>query len=276
MWLWKEITKRKRRIGFAFLFIILSCLVVYIAAVANDWYTIPLLDTPFPFNSPPPPTNITIPMIIPPAITNATFPWPDLYLGISVRANGTIAEGVEVTLGTATAWIGSHDYYLRLNAVQVFFQESIAWRYKNSFTPLDVQGYIGYPAAIIFQRDWGHPGANLLPYVNETQIFFPAAGDYSPTVLVVFLGNSAPIEYTYDAIKIHVASTSDLANAKATRVNIALTYALVAVAVIESISITNDITGDRTKDDRKDRIRPKVFISSNPVHIQHPQESPSM
>jgi len=270
MWLWKVVTKRKRRIGFAFLFIILlPCLIFYIAAVANDWYTIPILGIPVPFNSPPPPTNFTIPMMIPPTITNATIPWPDLYLGISVQANGTIAEGVEVTISTATAWMSNNYYFKNLDAVQVFFQESIAWRYKNSFTPLDVQGYIGYPAAVIFQRDETNLSSGyLVPYVKQSQIFFPAAGDYSPTVVVVF-GTGTPVEYTYDAVKIHVASTSDLANAKATRVNIALTYALVAVAVIESISITNDITEDRTKDNRKDQIRPKVFISNNPVHIQH-------
>ena len=234
--------RRNKIVGFALLAVVLFVLISYICAVAWDNY-----NYPFNLNPAPPPTSFIVPMMIPPAITNATFPWPDLYLGISVRANGTIAEGVEVELATATAVIASHDYYLRLDGVQVFFQESVAWRFKNSTTPRDLTGYVGWPAGIVFQRDMTDlSNQNLLPYVNKQDIFFPAAGDYSPTVLVIFQ-HDKPIEYTYDAIKIHVASSSDIQNARFTRVNTALTYALVLFAVIESIAIMRDFTEDKPK-----------------------------
>jgi len=182
MWLWKAITKRKRIVGFAFLFIILLGLVSYIAAVSNDWYW-------FPFNPPPPPTSFTIPMMIPPTNPNAAFPWPDLYLGISLRANGTIAEGVEVTLTTATAWIASNDYYLRLDAVQVFFQESIAWSFKNSSTPLNVVPYIGWRTAIIFQRDLTNPANGSVKSTGDV-FGCQASGDLTEPALAKFMLNA--------------------------------------------------------------------------------------
>lgn len=233
---------QKKIIGFVLLAIVLSIPLFYIAAVSEDWYW-------FPLNPPPPPTLIIIPMMIPPTVTNAT-PWPDLYLGISLQANGTIAEGVEVMLAGAGS-IASHNYYLRLSGVEVFFQKSIPWRFKNSPTLSDV---MKWPAVITLERNLTNlSDDHLLPYINNTEIYFPAAGDYSPTVLVIFKQDKA-IECTYDSIKIHVASSSEIQNAKLTRVNtlltyalVLLTYALVLFAVIESTSIMRDFTEDRTK-----------------------------
>lgn len=233
--MWKVMTKRKRIVGFASFFIILSVL-FYIAAVANDWYFVP-------FNPPPPPTSIIMPMLIPPAITNETVPWPDLYLGISLQANGTIAEGVELTLAGAGE-IASYNYNLRFISIQVFFQESLPWQLKNSSTLLHVQQW---PSGIVLQRNMTDTSDMILwSKINNTEIYFPAAGDYSPTVLIGFK-QEKPIEYTYDAIKIHVASNSDIQNAKFTRINTALTNALVLFALIESISIMRDFTADKTR-----------------------------
>jgi hypothetical protein len=241
--------KRKRIIGVTLFVIILPSLTLYVTAVAKDWYW-------FPGNPAPPPTFIVVPMMIPPAISNATFPWPDLYLGISLQATGPIAEGTEVTFAGA-GWIGSHDYYLRFYGAEVFFQESIPWRFKNSPAVWEVTEW---PAVITLQRDMNNQSnPNLWASANNTEIYFPTAGDYSPTVLISFK-QSKPIEYTYDDIKIHVASTSDIENAKFTRVNTALSYVLVFFAGIESVSIIRDFSEDEAKDERKDRIRHKEAV----------------
>jgi len=233
----EAIKKHKRKIvGFVLLAIVLSIPLSYIAAVSEDWYW-------FPLNPPPPPTLIIIPMLIPPAITNETVPWPDLYLGISLQANGTIAEGVEVILA-GSGQIASYNYNLRFNDIQIFFQESLPWQLKKKPTLSNVQQW---PTGIVLQRNLTNTSdMNLLPNANNTEIYFPAAGDYSPTVLISF-NREKPIEYTYDAIKIHVASSSDIQNAKLIRINTLLSYALVVFAVIESISIMRDFTEGKTK-----------------------------
>lgn len=253
----KAIKKHKKRIiGFALLGIILAFPLSYVAAVTWDWYW-------FPGNPAPLSASFIIPMMIPPAITNSTFPRPDLYLAISLRANGTIAEGVEVILA-ATGMIASHDYYLRFYGVEIFFRDAIAWQFKNSPS---LSKAIGWPQVITLNRDWKNQNdPNLVAYYNNTEIYFPVAGDYSPTVLIIFK-LQPPIGYTYDDIKIHVASSFDIANAKAAKVNNLLTFALVVFAIIESVSITCYLTEDKT--------RPKIIISNTKTRIQRPRVPPS-
>jgi hypothetical protein len=79
------------------------------------------------------------------------------------------------------------------------------------------------------------------------------SGDYSPTIEIQF-NNGTLIEHSYDQIKIHVASTIDVQNQKMAienqrlavqegnlnRVNVVLTVALVAVAVVEVIRIIEE------------------------------------
>ena len=75
------------------------------------------------------------------------------------------------------------------------------------------------------------------------------SGDYSPTIQIQFFNSSSVLQYTYEEIKIHVASLVDIQNQKLeiqnqkiavqdenlNTVNVILTVALVIVAVVESI-----------------------------------------
>ena len=173
MWLARSLNKRKTRVvGFLLLAIILGPTIFYIIAVTRDWYV--------PYVNPPPsPTVINFPILIPPEITNATGPgWPGLYVGIGLRANGPIVEGTKVTLVAGPAWIASHDYYLRFFGIQIFFQGSVLWSFKNSSSQVTQGGDVGWPSGLIYQRNvTNFSNVNLYSVLNNTQIYFPTSGD---------------------------------------------------------------------------------------------------
>lgn len=158
-----------------------GCLIIFEAFIAS-YVLIVAYDCPvslFNINPPPAPTVITIPLTIPPTIPSTGQPFPGVYVAFTLRANGIIAEGVQVQLAAASGWIVSHDYYVNFWEVSIFFQDSVPWSLKNS---TNLRGY-GSPSTWIgFTRDIANPSdINLLPSpppYDAREIYFPVAGDY--------------------------------------------------------------------------------------------------
>ena len=81
---------------------------------------------------------------------------------------------------------------------------------------------------------------------KENEFYFPVAGDYSPTILIWFY-NDTTIQYTYNDIKVHVASATEVQSQKLDRINTAITITLFALALVEGISVVNDLTKRKEK-----------------------------
>ena len=71
---------------------------------------------------------------------------------------------------------------------------------------------------------------HFVPPANMSEIYFPVSGDYSPTVRIT-VESQPEIIYTFDQIKVHVVSASELEGARLGRINLWLSYAFFGLSI---------------------------------------------
>jgi len=208
------------------------------------------------FNPPPSKTQIPISITYPPA-AGLTYPIKGIRIKFSLEASGSIAENVPVSVINATGdatgkeavifgplnySVTSYDYYPDLTIVAVGFDETV----HISATGNPEGGQIWMP--------WNYWGSGLqgmvfrhvasspyLRFESEDTFYFSVSGDYSPTIYMTF-NNGTEIQHTYEQIKVHVLSASEMQAEKLNRVNTVIAIALLSFAFIEGIKLVKDLT----------------------------------
>jgi hypothetical protein len=183
-----------------------------------------------------------------------------LQVAFVLYANSPIAENTTVMVGTHYAAIISPAYG-NVSFVRIVFDE-IA---PATFNLQPTQGWLG---GIEMGPWWEQPypsrnASRLTPVVLAPMAIMSfkwlVSGDYSPTIQIQFFNSSVLLQYTYEEIKIHVASLVDIQNQQIAienqkltvqnenlnNVNTVLTVALVAVAFVEAFRIVEDFARDR-------------------------------
>ena len=73
----------------------------------------------------------------------------------------------------------------------------------------------------------------------QDEMYFPVAGDYSPTIFIQFF-NGTGIQYTYNEIKVHVLSASEVEAVNTNKLNLAVTYVLLFSSYIQGLVIVRE------------------------------------
>ena len=182
-----------------------------------------------------------------------------LQVAFVLYANSPIAENTTVNVESHYATIVSPAYG-NVSFVRIVFDETA----PANFNLQPTQGFIG---GIEMGPWWeqAYPSKNASldsPIHLALMAIMPfkwlVSGDYSPTIQIQFF-NGPFVQYTYEEIKIHVASMVDVQNQQIAienqkltiqnenlnNVNTVLTVALVAVAFVEAFRIVEDFARDR-------------------------------
>lgn len=226
---WKKIS------AYGVLIIFEALLVSYVLIVAYDF--------PITFlNINPPPKEVFIPvtLIYPDSYTLG----PDAGLSISFNlvADSTIGEGTIVRMIDPFAQVLSKDY-----SDVVILLTGFAETVPTNFVPTQPQRgqVVNVPPAGTMAFTGPTREGTYVPMLKETTFKWVAPGDYSPRLFFQFL-NHTKREYTYNEIKIHVASFVELQGLKVSKIELALTYSLLAFGVLEGFSIVDDFVSKKT------------------------------
>jgi hypothetical protein len=185
-----------------------------------------------------------------------------LQVAFVLYADSPIAENTIVNVESHYAAIISTAYG-NVSFVRIVFEETV----PANFNLQPTQGFIG---EIQMGPWWNQPypstnASRLNPVVLAPMAIMPfkwlVSGDYSPTIQIQFYNDSTILQYTYQEIKIHVASLIDIQNQQIAienqnltvqnenlnKLNTVLTYALVAVAFAEGFRMVEDFARDQDK-----------------------------
>lgn len=162
--------------------------------------------------------------------------------------NGTLSENTQVQIINATCMS-----YVPYNiTVNVGFPQAIPYSLKsiigNNSTFL-----IGWGGTevLTFRDNSSLPSSPFIPVANfhgiypsyPNDIYFPVSGDYSPIIEISNQSEElnpqySPIIYSYDQIKVHVASTTEIETLSLDTVNLSLTFAIFALSWIGVLALT--------------------------------------
>jgi hypothetical protein len=231
-------TRARRVVGLVILAVIVGGSGVYIWAVQNDYYGMP-----FNINPKPPPTVIPISVEYP-SIGPLNLGETCVAAYMELETNGTLAAGTPVKIVSAGGLTASPFCFKYLQLVDLGFYEAY---------PVGQQFGSGTNIVGVFQG--AHFGRNTsIPYLasdlvsyNYDTFEFPVPGDYSPTLLLSFYYPSNNTQYTFDGIKVHVASSADIQNDKNAKIQTALTYVIVAFIFLEGFSIVMELTEEKSQ-----------------------------
>lgn len=224
--------------------VVIVAILIFLAAITL--YVIVITQNiPFPyFNWNPSPKLSVIPFGLSyPDILGIQIPGTGLVVSFLLAFNGTIAENVPIQVVNATGEIISNDYANVWN-VQVGFQQAIPWDFKEAFEQSGM--YIGGLSGVLFSRNVMNPNSSILLPLFEDEIYFPVAGDYSPTIRLD-LYNGTSILYTYNEMKVHVLAASEVEAENTNRLNLALTFALLGFSYIQGLVMINALWANRKK-----------------------------
>jgi hypothetical protein len=171
------------------------------------------------------------------------FPNVTLMADMLLTFNGELAENTLVQIENASCQVSPQGQGQGAHVtVAVFgFQES----FPPNITSAIEQGksWGGGVACVIFNRTqqsspytWSY-----LDVIFENEVIFPVAGDYSPSVFIMFDDGSSPVQYTYSQIKVHVLSASEVSAANTNRLNLGLTIAILGFSFIEGFMIIYEL-----------------------------------
>jgi hypothetical protein len=175
-----------------------------------------------------------------------------------LKFNGTLAENSQIQIINATCI--SHVPYN--TSIFVGFPQSIDYYQKDTIgdNTTYTMGWTGTDA-LIFRDSYNPPDANSrlapliylheVPVLYPNDIYFPVSGDYSPMIMI---RNATPYDnivvYSYDKIKVHVASAIEVEGLKINDVNLNLTHALFIFSWVgEFVLLFELITRFRDKKD---------------------------
>lgn len=94
-------------------------------------------------------------------------------------------------------------------------------------------------SGVIFNR----VGDSLVP-ISTTGFSFPVAGDYSPTITVSMQGGVIE-EYTFENIKVHVLSASEIRTQELDQISIVIAITLLGFTLVQSIVLVRNLLKGR-------------------------------
>ena len=97
--------------------------------------------------------------------------------------------------------------------------------------------YSVFPREPIYELNSSH---GLLQDIIQSQPFnFSVSGDYSPTLILEYSNNSDE-SYTYNEIKLHVPSSSELQTQELNQIGGFITIVLLIFSLIEALKLVNE------------------------------------
>lgn len=205
-------------------------------------------------------TSLPINLSYPPPI-NGQLQDKALQVSFELQANNTIAEGVNLTLSKINGVVflknslGKSIQY----AIIGFSNTKPGTPFTATYGWFDDFEYYNYEcldgAWLDVQDIWDSEDFRSLIRVRELEEFnFPVAGDYSPSIIIA-LENKTILFHTYDSIKVHVASHTELQSQRLDRINGLVTLALFAFTFFEIYQIIIALTkrkSNKTKSKKSD------------------------
>jgi hypothetical protein len=250
----------------AAILIILAIITLYVIVIAQN--------ITFPYWNPPPNLRVIPFGLSYPDIPGMEIPGTYLIVSFLLASNGTIAENVPIQVVNATGQIISSDYANVWN-VQVGFQQAIPWDFKKYFEQRGM--YIGGLSGVHFSRDVMNPNSSALLPLSENEIYFPVAGDYSPTIRID-LYNGTSILYTYSQMKVHVLSASEVEATNTNRLNLGLAFALLGFSYIQGLVMIRELWTNREKEDQSSANKTIISLTNHekrPTKKEKKKTSPS-
>jgi hypothetical protein len=227
---------KKKGVMGIILLVLLSFSVSYFIVIAFNFP----VSSPIPFlNWNPPPKENVIPILVsypdngtPTIGSNVTY----CSVIFALDFKGDLAENTHIQVVNA-----SGAFILNEEATfTVAFPEAI----ESNWTSVISSG-----ASIIGNPYWpvtgftnhkdnslptGYPIIKQIKPDYQSNFYFPVSGDYSPMIKIQILGQPE-IDYTNNAIKVHVLSNAEVETEQIGKVNLGLTFTLVDLAIIGSV-----------------------------------------
>lgn len=168
------------------------------------------------------------------------YPSPDndklepimISLWFNVTANGTIAENTPIELTNFTG----HVYTANNNGIEFigigFFHTNLneGHTYNINTGAGPVLMPVGIQSTV---QPCNSTLADIIVWHQQPAFSFPVGGDYSPTITITTKNETT--QHTYDEIKIHVATKSELQTQELNRINSFITIALLIFGNIEIV-----------------------------------------
>lgn len=175
-----------------------------------------------------------------------------LQIFIELHYIGELSVNNKITLGESTCQINSLNYS-NIKQVRVGFTQALPWSFKKIEENLFSYTVTNWGTSFIYLND-----TNSLYHGTKSDLYFPISGDYSPTITIQFDNDTAPINYTYENVRIPVIAESDLAMLNMNRISVALTIALLVFSFIEGFTIIGKLWEKRknAQSDTTDNIPP--------------------
>lgn len=197
------------------------------------------------FNWNPPPSKNEIPLALAyPETFIMSFPNGTLVMAdMLLTFNGELAENTLVQVENASSQIPPQGH---VSSIAIGFEEAFLPNQTASIQ----EGYTwgGGAVCVVFSRTQpSSPVWSNLTVYWENNVTFPVAGDYSPSIFITFDDGSQPVQYTYTQIKVHVLSASEVNAENTNRLNLGLTFAILAFSYIEGLWIIRELLKKQEK-----------------------------
>jgi hypothetical protein len=249
----------RKYLGYSGLFVLVLFFVIF-------YYQ---LSTYYPFNPFFPPSGKTtyfMELTYPP-VTNGKVQEMLLNASFNIESNETLAEGVKVTITNPRIKLYGgtprNEYIIHnISAINIAFQNAQPMGGSGTLIiPLDNISQTqninyNFPPGMSFQmdeNDKNHPifsgvhnyelnlSHGYIPEVIQNKPFsFAASGDYSPSIILEFSNDSSPISYTYEEIKFHVPSVSELRTQELNQIGGFIAVVLLIFSFFEALKLINE------------------------------------
>lgn len=225
---------------------IIACLALLVIFAPITFYVVITTNSiPFPILNPQPRFNPIPIQIFYPDKAGLAVNEAGLIALFTMNFNETIAENTPIQIANAVGQIHSSSDYLNVSDVEIGFKQAIPWYYKDTLQ----QGSL-YFSPFLTGVHFVHFSESRedvnLTIMSQDEMYFPVAGDYSPTIFIQFF-NGTNIQYTYSEIKVHVLSASEVEAEKTSKLNLAVTYVLLFFSYIQGIVIILELFKSQEK-----------------------------
>lgn len=232
-----EVMKLSNRqvIGIVLFIIINLVVIVYLFALSNKYST-------NPFSLTMSKTNLPIRLYYPPPDSDKLEPII-VSLWFNVTANSTISENTPIELTNFTghvyvrndigiSFVGVGFFHTNLNEGHIYYLDSENKTVGPALTPVGLQAKkVASSNSSFF---------DLVPWHIQPPFSFPVAGDYSPTMTVTI--SNYTFQHTYNEVKIHVSSKSELQTQELDQINVFIAFALLVFADVEFARLIYELT----------------------------------
>lgn len=192
------------------------------------------------FNWNPPPSTNDIPLALAyPETLIMSFPNGTLLMAdMLLTFRGELAENTLVQIENASCQTPPEG--IDVSNIVVGFEGAFLPNMTESIQ--EGQTWGGGAMCVLFSRSQSLPdGWSNFSVSWQNDVIFPVAGDYSPSIFVTFDDGSPSIQYTYSQIKVHVLSASEVNAENTNRIDVGLTFAILAFSFIEGFMVIYEL-----------------------------------